>query len=105
MILATRSSNSWRKGRLIPLPPGITKTLHELGTLLSTGLLFTSQMDMSLSKLWETTEGHGGLACCSSWGHKESVMTWQRTTAAMTLGGTVYYHIWLTGEEAEAQRT
>ena len=28
----------------------------------------TYSMDMTLSKLWEK----GSLACCSSWGHKES---------------------------------
>ena len=34
----------------------------------------TNTMDMSLSKLWELVI-EGGLACCSSWGHKESDMT------------------------------
>ena len=33
----------------------------------------TDSMDMGLLKLWET-ETHGSLACCSSWGHKESDM-------------------------------
>ena len=33
----------------------------------------TDSMDMGLLKLWET-EAHGSLACCSSWGHKESDM-------------------------------
>ena len=32
----------------------------------------TDSMDMSLSELWD---GQGGLACCDSWGHKESDMT------------------------------
>ena len=32
-------------------------------------------MDMSLSKLQEDSEGRGSLACCSSWGCKESNMT------------------------------
>ena len=32
-------------------------------------------MHMSLSKLRELCDGHGGLACCSPWGHKESDMT------------------------------
>ena len=29
-------------------------------------------MNMSLSKLWEFGDGQGGLACCDSWGRKES---------------------------------
>ena len=32
----------------------------------------TDLMDMSLSELWD---GQGGLACCDSWGHKESDRT------------------------------
>ena len=32
----------------------------------------TDSMDMSLS---EVGDGQGGLACCDSWGHKESDMT------------------------------
>ena len=35
----------------------------------------TNLMDMTLSKLQELSEGQGGLACCSPWGHKESDMT------------------------------
>ena len=35
----------------------------------------TNSMDMSLSKLWEVGDGQGGLACCGSWGHKESDTT------------------------------
>ena len=31
-------------------------------------------MDMSLSELQEFGDGQGGLACCDSWGHKESDM-------------------------------
>ena len=34
----------------------------------------TNSMDMSLGKLQEL-DGQGGLACCDSWGHKESDMT------------------------------
>ena len=38
----------------------------------------TNSMDMSLSKLWEMVmDTHGGLVCCSPWGHKESDMTEQ----------------------------
>ena len=38
----------------------------------------TDSMDMSLSKLWELVmDREGGLACCDSWGHKESDMTEQ----------------------------
>ena len=35
----------------------------------------TDPMDMSFSKLWEMVEGQGRLACCSSWGRKESDTT------------------------------
>ena len=35
----------------------------------------TDSMDMSLSKLRELGDGQGGLACCDSWGHKESDTT------------------------------
>ena len=34
----------------------------------------TDSMDMSLGKLQEL-DAQGGLACCDSWGHKESDMT------------------------------
>ena len=34
----------------------------------------TDLMDMGLRKLW-VFDGRGGLACCDSWGHKESDMT------------------------------
>ena len=34
----------------------------------------TDSMGLSLSKLWELV-GQGGLACCDSWGCKESDMT------------------------------
>ena len=36
----------------------------------------TDAMDMNLGKLWEMV-GQGGLACCSSWGGKESDRTGQ----------------------------
>ena len=35
----------------------------------------TDSMDMSLSKLRELVDGQEGLACCNSWGHKESDTT------------------------------
>ena len=36
----------------------------------------TDSMHMSLGELWEFTgDGPGGLACCNSWGCKESDMT------------------------------
>ena len=35
----------------------------------------TDSMDMSLSNLLGVGDGQGGLACCGSWGHKESDMT------------------------------
>ena len=35
----------------------------------------TASMDMSLDKLQELVDGQGGLACCSSRGHKEWNMT------------------------------
>ena len=35
-------------------------------------------MDMSLSKLWEISEGQGSLAGCSPWGYKVSDMTQQQ---------------------------
>ena len=37
----------------------------------------TDSMDMGLSGLWELVDGQGGLAYCSSWGHKELDMTEQ----------------------------
>ena len=40
----------------------------------------TESMDMSLSKLQES-EGQGSLACCSSWGYKETGLSdWTKTT-------------------------
>ena len=36
----------------------------------------TDSMDMSLSELWELVgNGQGDLACCNSWGRKESDKT------------------------------
>ena len=38
----------------------------------------TDSMDMSLGELWELVmvgDGQGGLACCNSWGRKESDTT------------------------------
>ena len=35
----------------------------------------TDLMDMSLGKLWELVMDKGGLACCGSWGCKESDTT------------------------------
>ena len=35
----------------------------------------TDSMDVSLSELQELVDGQGGLACCNSWGRKESDMT------------------------------
>ena len=32
----------------------------------------TDTMDVSLSELQGVGDGQGGLACCDSWGHKES---------------------------------
>ena len=38
----------------------------------------TDSMEMSLSKLkLKVGDGQGGLACCNSWGHKESDTTEQ----------------------------
>ena len=37
----------------------------------------TDSMDVSLSELQELVMGQGGLACCSSWGRKESDTTEQ----------------------------
>ena len=37
----------------------------------------TDPMDMNLGKLWEMVKGLGNLVCFSSWGSKESDMTWQ----------------------------
>ena len=37
----------------------------------------TDLIDMSLSKLSGVGDGQGGLACCDSWGHKESDTTEQ----------------------------
>ena len=38
----------------------------------------TASMDMGLSKLRELVMDKGGLACCDSWGHKESDTTEQQ---------------------------
>ena len=35
----------------------------------------TDLMDVSLSELRELVDGQGGLACCNSWGRKESDIT------------------------------
>ena len=35
----------------------------------------TDSMDVSLSELWELVMDKGGLACCNSWGRKESDTT------------------------------
>ena len=35
----------------------------------------TDLMDMDLSRLREFGDGQGGLACCGSWGRKESDTT------------------------------
>ena len=35
----------------------------------------TDWMDISLSELRELGDGQGGLACCDSWGRKESDTT------------------------------
>ena len=35
----------------------------------------TDSMDVSFSELQGVGDGQGGLACCESWGHKESDMT------------------------------
>ena len=35
----------------------------------------TDSMDMSLSELRRAGDGQGGLACCESWGRKESDTT------------------------------
>ena len=35
----------------------------------------TDSLDVSLSELQELGDGQGGLACCDSWGRKESDMT------------------------------
>ena len=32
----------------------------------------TDSIDVSLSELWEFGDGQGGMACCNSWGRKES---------------------------------
>ena len=37
----------------------------------------TDSMDMSLGEIRESGDGQGCLACCDSWGHKESDTTEQ----------------------------
>ena len=37
--------------------------------------VITDSMDTSLSELRDSGDGQGGLACCDSWGRKESDMT------------------------------
>ena len=44
----------------------------------------SNSMGMSLSKLWENSEGWGGLACCSPWGCKELDMTEQLNWTDLT---------------------
>ena len=39
----------------------------------------TDSMDVSLRELWELVNGQGSLACCDSWGRKESNTTEQLT--------------------------
>ena len=43
----------------------------------------TNSIDMSLSKLLRDGEGQGSLACCSPWGHKETL---NNSKAAMGQG-------------------
>ena len=49
----------------------------------------TDSMDMSLTKFWERSEGHGSLACCSPWGHNESDTAEQSTNKGQ--GYTTHY--------------
>ena len=35
----------------------------------------TDLMNMGLGRLWQVGDGPGGLACCGSWGRKESDTT------------------------------
>ena len=37
--------------------------------------VITDSMDMSLSRLQGVGDGQGSLACCGTWGHKESDTT------------------------------
>ena len=52
----------------------------------------TDSMDMSLGKLWELVMG--GLACCGSWGRKESdtteLLNWMRLAPSWVLEGKAY---------------
>ena len=44
----------------------------------------TDSMYMSLSKTLGASEGQGSLACCNSWGHKESDMAEQLNLTELT---------------------
>ena len=50
----------------------------------------TDSMDRNLSKLWELGDGQRGLACCSSWGHKE----WDTTERLNRTEYITQVHIW-----------
>ena len=56
----------------------------------------TVSMDVSLSELWELVMDRGGLACCDSWGHKDSDTTeWLNWTEVNWTKRNMFHFIYL----------
>ena len=53
----------------------------------------TNWMDMRLGELWKLGDGQGGLACCDSWGCKESDTTEPMVLESVRVS---FFYKWLT---------